>query len=332
MKVFIHYQIASSRDVFEGSRLRKTLKGECECAGIEWVDSIYQKTDIAHFLSPRDDSFLLDTAWYQIPVVVSAFYAENDPCASFLDSKHPKEMKITTRSLHFLNKADLVLVPNEEMKELCLKQGVTTRVEVHEPSVSLVRFKNAAAEEDIFPRYFSIRPNQKIVVSTGDYGDRYILNKLTDLAYCCPELDFYFFGSTRQVNSRLTIARLSRKSPSNLHFESLIQDDVFRSALSRADAYLVLDAVHPDCSSTLDAFASKTQVVALHKNPYNPFLVDGETAFVFEDIAGICQYLRSLYSKEAKSTIISEYAVAESHSLQVGAERLQKLYDSVLNQ
>ena len=56
MRVFIHYKTALSRETFEGSRLRKVLKGECEEAGVTWIDDIFAEPDIAHFLTPRDDA------------------------------------------------------------------------------------------------------------------------------------------------------------------------------------------------------------------------------------------------------------------------------------
>ncbi len=331
MRVFIHYKTALNRETFEGSRLRKVLKGECEEAGVTWIDDIFAEPDIAHFLTPRDDAMAVDAAWHSIPIVVSAFYAENDPYASFLDPKKPKTPTITSRAMRLLNRADLVLVPNEAMKTLCVEQGVKSRIEIHEPCVNLRRFDNLGAEKDIFPRYFSIRDEKKIVLSTGCYEDRYIINAMKNIASCCPELDFYFFGSFKRHNPRWLIASYSRKCPSNLHFESLVQDDVFRSALYRADAFLALDAVHPDGAFVLDAFATKTQVVALHKNPLNDLLIPDKTGFVFDSIASIAHYLRSLYSKEAKSTIIPAYAMAERHSLQTGAKRLKELYASLLN-
>ena len=64
MRVFIHYKTALNRETFEGSRLRKVLKGECEEAGVTWIDDIFAEPDIAHFLTPRDDAMAVDAAWH----------------------------------------------------------------------------------------------------------------------------------------------------------------------------------------------------------------------------------------------------------------------------
>ena len=36
MKILIHFQPANSDYLFEGARLRKTLKGACESVGVTW--------------------------------------------------------------------------------------------------------------------------------------------------------------------------------------------------------------------------------------------------------------------------------------------------------
>ena len=56
MKVFIYYQPPKGHDVYEGTRLRKTLKGACELADVTWVDNFLALPDIVHFLSPDDES------------------------------------------------------------------------------------------------------------------------------------------------------------------------------------------------------------------------------------------------------------------------------------
>ena len=54
MKVFIHYKPPKSADFFEGTRLRKTLKGACEVVDVPWVDAPQEGVSVAHFISPAD--------------------------------------------------------------------------------------------------------------------------------------------------------------------------------------------------------------------------------------------------------------------------------------
>lgn len=330
MKIFIPYEKQTTREMFGGSRLRKTIKGECEVAGIPWVDSLVSEPDIAHLLSPREENLLVDMRWRKIPVVVSAFYCENDPSAAFLDPKAATRPAVSSRAIRFLNRASLVLVPNETMKNLCLSSGIRVPVKVHPASINLSRFADDSVEKDVFPRYFGIHPEDHIVVSTGEYGDHASLRLLRALASASPETEFYFFGSTRRAPIKLAIRSNAHGAPRNLHFESIVQDDVYRSALLRADAYILLNSKRTESVSVLEAFAAKTQVIAIHDQESEPLIKSGETAWVVDSVEEAAESLRILYSDKEKSTIIPAYKVAESRSLQCVAANLKSIYESLL--
>ncbi len=330
MKIFIPYEKQTTREMFGGSRLRKTIKGECEVAGIPWVDSLVSEPDIAHLLSPREENLLVDMRWRKIPVVVSAFYCENDPSAAFLDPKANDRPAISSRAIRFLNRASLVLVPNETMKNLCLSSGIRVPVKVHPASINLSRFADDSVEKDVFPRYFGIHPEEHIAVSTGEYGDHASLRLLRALASASPETEFYFFGSTRRAPIKLAIRSNAHTAPRNLHFESIVQDDVYRSALLRADAYILLNSKRTESVSVLEAFAAKAQVIAIHDQESEPLIKNGETAWVVDSVEEAAESLRILYSDKEKSTIIPAYKVAESRSLQCVAANLKSIYESLL--
>ena len=327
MKVYIPYQQAPKHDAFEGARLRKTLKGQCELSGLEWTDQPVSP-DIAHFLSPREETEEMEMLWRHIHVVVSALYAENDMYVRFFDGN--KQSPLSPRSLRVLNNADLVLVPAEYAKADLRKAGVVTQIEVAEPSVNLDRFAETNLEREIFPRYFGIRPNDFIAVSTGEFSDGETIARIKELAACCPEIQFYFFGSTRRQSPRLPVRFHSPLIPKNLHFKSIVQDDVYRSALMRSSVYVSLHPHRANVVGVLEAFAAKKQVVALESETQNPWLVHEKTGFLFPDVKSMGEYLSSLYSKNAPSTIMAAFAIAKSHSLQAGANRLKELYLSLL--
>ncbi len=330
MKIFIPYEKQTTREMFGGSRLRKTIKGECEVAGIPWVDSLVSEPDIAHLLSPREENLLVDMRWRKIPVVVSAFYCENDPSAAFLDPKAATRPALSSRAIRFLNRASLALVPNETMKNLCLSSGIRVPVKVHPASINLSRFADDSVEKDVFPRYFGIHPENHIAVSTGEYGDHASLRLLRALASASPETEFYFFGSTRRAPVKLAIRSNAHGAPRNLHFESIVQDDVYRSALLRAEAYILLNSKRTESVSVLEAFAAKAQVIAIHDQESEPLIKSGETAWVVDSVEEAAESLRILYSDKEKSTIIPAYKVAESRSLQCVAANLKSIYESLL--
>jgi hypothetical protein len=332
MKILIHYQPKARHAAFEGTRLRKTLKGQCESEEITWVDSPASEPDIAHLMSPRDEALLADMRWRHVPVIVSAFYCENDPSARFFETKAKDGTPtLSKRALRFLNHADWILVPNEELRKIAIGQGVSAPIEVAEPSVNLARFVDNAMEKDIFPRYFGIRPGQAIAVACGSYQDKTVIKRIMAIAKLCPEIQFYFFGSARGLFSTGTVAaHYNRQAPANLKFESIVEDDVYRSAQIRADYYLSLSPEHPDSVFLLEAFAAKTQVLGYGKQKKEPLLIDGKTGYLYDDVESLSEGLRSFYRGEGKSTIITAYSVAKEHALSSGAAQLRAVYEKLL--
>ena len=333
MKVFIHYQPKHNRDTFEGVRLRKTLKGECEIAGITWVSNAKTDPDLAHFIAPKDIKLLRHMKKKGKKCIVSAFYCENDPYASYLTQKNSKTPILSKKGLAFCNEADLVLVPNEYFYDLAKAQGVTTEVKISSPTVDLSRFKVYPGEERLFPHYFRVRPNQAIVVSSGHYGDKSVLARFKKIASLCPEIEFYFFGSKSGGFNALwdTIHRLNRKSTPNCHFVPAAHDDIYRSALYRSIARLSLSDPARESLGVLDAFAAKLQVVVLGDRPASSWIKPDLTAKVFSSEEEIAAYLKDLYQGNAEMTIMTAYESAMDRSIEKGAEKLKNTYETLLN-
>ena len=328
MKVFIHYKPRNDFDAFEGTRLRKTLKGACEVVDVSWVDSPQDEVSVAHFISPSDYLSLRLMKEKGVPTVVSAFYAEDDPNASFLVSG--KTLRLSKAGRRLLEEADLILVPDERMKKFAIDSGVTTPIKVLEPAVRMNRFSKTAAEKKIFRRYFSVPPEEKIVVATGSYNDAKTINLIKTIANACPSFEFYFFGAHGKFDFLAMGKRLARlRRPDNLHFKDIVQDDVYRSALMNSTAYISNDSVRPDPIAPIEAFASQTQVVAFNSARPNPILVEKESCFFFSDAAEMARYLTSLSQGIAPTTVESAYAIAKAHNLISYGKQLKGYYEAL---
>lgn len=333
MKALIHYQPPKESDIYEGARLRKTLKGACEIDSISWVDNLLAYPDLAHFISPNDEKLVNRTDDDGIKIVYSAGYCENDPHARLYDYPLNGEPIISPKSLRCLNKASLVLCPNEPFLEKLKKDGVTAPMKILIPFVNLKRFEfTSNGERDIFKRYFGVKDEDRFVVVTGDYAEKNNLALLKNIALGAPEVRFFFFGSAKRgFGNYMALRKLNKKAPKNLSFSPLLEDDVYRSALANACCYLLLDNEHPDCESLLDAFAARTQVVAFGKQVYNPFLKDRLNCYKAQSAEEASSIIFALSQGSLKATIIAGYQEAEKHSLDKQAAKLKTLYSLLLN-
>ena len=112
----------------------------------------------------------------------------------------------------------------------------------------------------------------------------------------------------------------------------LVQDDIYRSALMNSVAYISNDSVRPDPVGPLEAFASKTQVVAFVSSHPNPLLKSGESCFFFNDAEEMGKYLVTLNSDSYKSTIEPAYAIAKAHNLVSYGQTLKGYYEALLQE
>ncbi len=329
MKVCVHYPNLKRSQSFEGARLRKTLKGACESMGVTWEDEPSSSTDIAHFLSPLDEPVLNKCKEKGIKTILSCFYCENDPVASFLREKNGVK-EVPQKAVRMMNEADVVLVPTEEFAAKARQIGASGRIVVMPPGVNLARFSSKSVESEIFPRYFRIPQERRFAICIGSYEDKKTLTSLSKLAYMMPQMVFYFFGTKKGSPFRFGTASLRRKSPKNVVYQPIVEDDVYRSALMHCCCYLLLDDEHSDQMGLLDAFAAGAEVVAIGDQKVNPVLKNGENCLLFRNEEGASKALSRLYLEKDKAIIMAGYGIAESCALPEFAKKLFLVYEETL--
>ena len=88
MKVLVYFQPSPKHDNFEGARMRKTIKGALEVIDLKYTSNLYDEYDVAHFMSPDDESKLAIALEKKVPIVVSALFGEDDPATRFINHKN----------------------------------------------------------------------------------------------------------------------------------------------------------------------------------------------------------------------------------------------------
>ena len=329
MRVLIHYKPKSTHDAFEGIRIRKTLKGECESVGIQWTDNHYEPFDIAHFISFKDKGVLERLSQKSVKTVISAFYSERDRDACFLKTDRFGKIVLRKTAKAFLNEADAILVPSIPMKKYCEDNGIKSQVFVCPPPVNVDRFVLSDLESRLFLRYFGVSKERKYVLVTGNFYERKKLSLLLSLARSFPQMRFYFLGSAPSWGNFL-IRHYQNKAPDNLRLSRVLNDDVYRSALKHASAYLSLSSL-PDGTTIMEAFAAKTPVIAYGDQSLNPLLIDGITCHLCKSEKELIASLEEVYAGRQKETIISAFAIAKKNTIERSGPLLKAVYEYLMN-
>ena len=339
MKILVSFQPNRNVSDFEGVRLRKTIKGSLEMVGVEYTTSIVEKYDVIHLLSLEDENKLNDAKENKIPVIVSALYCESDPYASYLEHKSKdgvRSTRLSDRALRFLNKADLVLVPSAKARDLLVDSGVNTDVSVALPGLNVSRFDFSREDEkSLFYRYFREDQKKRLVVSVGEYDlNMDGINALINAAKKCPDVLFYYFGRevVPGVFNSPKVKRAIHGSPKNLKFTTIVPDDIYRSALLNAEAFVIPGYKTTGIMSLVDAMGAKCQIIARKQAVFSDFIEDGKTAYLGEFSETISSLVKDFLNGKLKPTIEEAHSFVSSKcNLKTVGEQLRWYYVEQIN-
>ena len=333
MRVLIYFKPKEKFDNFEGTRLRKNLKGALEINNMEYTSEYVDHYDIAHFITPNDEAKINACIENNIPVVMSALYCESDLEASYLeyDKSEKRTIKLSPKAEKVLNKVNLILVPTKEAEKFLIDSGIKTPIEVVPTGVNISRFNYLRDDEkEAFYRYYREDKNKKLVISIGSFDNLDGVSAFMKTAKLNPNCAFYYFA---QHNSKLTLKLKIkiRKAPRNCHFVDIPEDDIYRSALVNSTLFMYNGYDTAGIVSILEAMAAKTEIVIRNQPLFSDILVNEKTCHIgqySETLTAIaCDYLEDKICPTKDEAF--NYLTAQG--LDAVGERLKDIYSKLLN-
>ena len=332
MKALVYFQSKKGSNIFEGARLRKSIKGALEMVDVEHTSNLLDTYNIIHLISPNDDRIIDEAREYHCPVVASALYAEDDPEASYIEETINDKGKVSSlkpKALKFLNRVDLVLVPSDANVEFLQRNGVTTPIKVLKPGINMSRFDFSREDEkDIFFRYFREDRNKKLVFAVGEY-DRNMagINSFINAAKKCPNHLFYYFGQmNKSTEWNLKFKRFINSTPKNVHFISDVPDDVYRSAMLNADIFMIPGYRNAGVVSIYEAMAARCQIIARKSAVFKGIIDEGVTAQVGEFSETLSSLVKDCLENKVKPTTTKAYEVVSQMTLTKFGNELKSIY------
>lgn len=336
MKTLVYYPHNKKGDLFESARNIKNIKDALEMAETPYTSIPVDEYDVVHLVAPYNDGTINELLESDIPTVVSAIYSESDPYGSFIEEAAKKGEKgpyIKNKDIQFLNRASLVLVPNEEISAFLKDFGVTAQTKVLVPGVNIATFDFANDEEKgIFYRYFKEDPEKKIVVAIGEYNKEFDgWSAFVDAAKKSPKASFYYFAVTK-ANRKLSYferAKIASK-PKNAHVYLNIPNDVYFSALLNCSVFMIPGHATPSLLNVMDAMASKCQIIARRQMALEGYVENEITGYTAEYSETLGILIREYLNGEIKPTIENAYEFAKKHSLEAFGDELTQIYNGLV--
>ena len=336
MKALIYFQPGTKYDNYEGTRMRKTIKGALEVVDMQYTSNIYDEYDVAHFLSPDDESKMNIVLERGVPCVVSALFGEDDPSVSFLKYRRDKDGKrVTTlrnRSLRMLNRATLVLVPSESAKRYLIENKVETPIEVCPPGVNLARFNFSRDDEkELFYRYFREDKNKKIVLAVGEYDNLGGIHAFINAALKRDDTVFYYVGHESKAAKSSKVKKIIKEAPKNVRFKFILPDDIYRSLLLNADVFMLPGYNLAGMISVEEAMAAKCQLIVRKSSIFPGTLKNESTAYIAEFSETLTSLVLEYLNGDVQPTIQEAYNQVSANSLNSFGENLINIYKSIIN-
>ena len=331
MKVLVYFQPNPKFDNFEGTRMRKIIKGALEMVETQHTSNILDDYDVAHFMSPNEESKMNIVLERKIPVVVSALFGEDDPLTRFLDYKSKDGNRTSTikaKALRMMNKANLVLVPTESAKEFLIAHGVNRPIEVGVPGVNLSRFDFSREDEkELFYRYFREDKDKKLVLALGEYSNNMEgVHAFINAAEKKPDVNFYYVGCEAFEGNYGRAKKIIKNSPRNVHFVNIVPDDIYRSMLLNADVFMLPGYHLTGIVSVEEAMAAKCQLIARKSAVFPEFLKNEKTAYLAEFSETLTSLCVDYLDGKLKPTIDEAYQKIANHTLVTFGRQLLDIY------
>lgn len=334
MKVCLYFE---GKELIKTSGIGRALKHQkaaCASAGIEYTLDPNDDYDILHIntVGPSSLAVISKARSQGKKVIYHAHSTEEDFRNSFVLSNQiaPAFKKILV-SLY--SKADLIVTPTPYSKQLIENyDGITQPVVALSNGIDLNRFHYDEEKIKAFHRYFSLREDEKVVISVGLYFERKGILDFMEVASRMPDVKFIWFGHTPSYTIPKKVREVvNGNHPSNVILPGYVKGPIIEGAYAGSDCFFFASKEETEGIVVLEALASRSHILIRDIPVYEPWLVDGVNCYKGKTVDEFEKKLRMILHHECADLRENGYLTAEKRSIeQVGAE-LKKIYESVLN-
>lgn len=333
MKILLYFESSKLLDEFDAGRAFIHQKQALESAHIEYSDQFTAEDyDILHInaYGANSHSLLYQAKKKNKKVVYHAHSPEEDFRGSFMGFKLFTPL-YKRRLVHFYNAVDQIITPTPYSKKVIESYGVTTPIKALSNGVSVERLQTSDEKKQTFREYFSLKTDQKVIVSVGLYFKRKGLLDFIKIAESFPEYTFIWFGHTPLDSIPKKVRKVVQgKHPENVIFSGYIRGDVLEGAYAAADLFFFPSYEETECIAVLEALASKKKLLVRAIPVYNEWLTDKENCYMGATNEAFISLIDKMMKDELPDLSDRGYQTAIEKSIPKIGQQLKEIYKEVL--
>lgn len=263
-------------------------------------------------------------------IVVHAHSTEEDFRNSFVLSNQiaPIFKKVI---MNVYSEGDYILTPTPYSKKILEGYGLTQPIQAISNGVDLNRFDHDEDKMIAFRRYFSLKEEEKVVISVGLYFDRKGLLDFVEVAKRLPQYRFIWFGYTPLYSIPKNIRDVVVEDhPSNVYFPGYVKGAIIEGAFSGCDAFFFASKEETEGIVVLEALASHQNVIIRDIPVFDPWMIDKVNCYKGNNVDEFTELVKQVVEKELPPTKEAGRKTAEERSIEAVGRQLKEVYEKVL--
>lgn len=331
MKVLLYFEKEKSLRQSGIGRALRHQKKALEEAGVSYTLNPKEAVDVVHINTLFSKSYRLMRSFQKkgIPVIVHGHSTIEDFRYSFRAWK-VIEPFFDRMLLRMYRHADAIITPTPYSKKLIASyKGVTCPIYDVSNGIDLNEYAYQEEKVQKFRSYFSLSPEQKVVIGVGLFFERKGIFDFFEVARSLPNVTFIWFGNLAKFMTQGKVLRAMKKRPSNVIMPGYIDGDIIKGAFSGADLVFFPSLEETEGIVVLEALASSTPVLVRDIPVFSPWLEDGKNCFMGKNCVEFKKKIEEALTMDCSQIVLEGRKVVEERSISKIGTKLQEIYEEV---
>lgn len=332
MKVLLYFE---GEKVISTSGIGRAQKHQIlalKSQGIEYTTDPWDETyDILHIntYGINSNAIISKARKEGKPVIYHAHSTEEDFRNSFILSNQlaPTFKKIIV-SLYSL--ADEIITPTPYSKKLLEGYGINLPITPISNGIDLVRFEYNEEKIKAYRKYFSLKDDDKVVLSVGLYFERKGILDFIEVAKKLPDYKFIWFGDTPLYSIPKVVREAVENHPKNVILPGYVKGAIIDGAYLDANCFFFPSFEETEGIVVLEALASKQNVVLRDIGAFDPWMKDKVNCYKGNSVDDFVDIVKNVVEQKLPDVSEQGYITAEERSIENVGKQLKEVYLRVL--
>lgn len=334
MKVYLYFE---GKKMIQTSGIGRAMKHQIAAltsAGVEFTTNPCDDYDILHIntVGPNSYGMIKKARKLGKKVIYHAHSTEEDFRNSFILSNQIAPF-FKKHLISLYTKADYIITPTPYSKQLLEGYGITVPIAALSNGIDLSRFEPDSRKIHEFRNYFSLRSEDKVVISVGLYFDRKGILDFVEVAKRLPQYRFIWFGYTPLYSIPKHIRQVvTRDHPDNVLFPGYIKGDMIEGAYAGADCFFFPSKEETEGIVVLEGLAARQNIVLRDIGVFKPWMKSYENCYMGSNVDEFVELVEGVVEHTLPDVSEKGHQTAQMRSIEAVGQGLKAIYEEVLKE